>query len=53
MINLNDVSKINVESLPKDIDMITHGSPCFTGDTLVLTDKGYKKSCRSYQSVKS
>lgn len=28
MINLNDVSKINVESLPKDIDMITHGSPC-------------------------
>ena len=43
MINLNDVSKINVESLPKDIDMITHGSPCFTGDTLVLTDKGYKE----------
>ena len=25
----------------KNIDLVTFGSPCFTGDTLVLTDKGY------------
>lgn len=42
-LNLGDISKIDVESLPTDIDMITHGSPCFTGDTLVLTNKGYKE----------
>ena len=28
MINLNDISKIDIKSLPTDIDMITHGSPC-------------------------
>lgn len=26
--NLGDISKIDVESLPKDIDLLTHGSPC-------------------------
>ena len=26
----------------KDIDIIMHGSPCFTADTLVLTQDGYK-----------
>lgn len=27
-LNLGDITKINIESLPKDIDLITHGSPC-------------------------
>lgn len=27
-LNLGDVSKINIKELPKDIDLITHGSPC-------------------------
>lgn len=26
--NLGDISKIAIEELPKDIDLITHGSPC-------------------------
>lgn len=26
--NLGDITKINIEELPKDIDLITHGSPC-------------------------
>ena len=25
-----------------DVDILVHGSPCFTGDTLVMTNKGYK-----------
>ena len=27
-LNLGDISKINLDELPKDIDLITHGSPC-------------------------
>lgn len=27
-LNLGDITKIDIESLPKDIDLITHGSPC-------------------------
>ena len=27
-LNLGDITQINIESLPKDIDLITHGSPC-------------------------
>lgn len=26
-----------------EVDLIMHGSPCFVGDTLVLTSNGYKK----------
>lgn len=26
--NLGDITKVNIESLPIDIDLITHGSPC-------------------------
>ncbi|NFT99312.1 hypothetical protein FDF59_09770 [Clostridium botulinum] len=26
--NLGDITKINIDKLPKDIDLITHGSPC-------------------------
>lgn len=27
-LNLGDITKIEIEKLPKDIDLITHGSPC-------------------------
>ncbi len=27
-LNLGDISKIDVKKLPKDIDIVTHGSPC-------------------------
>ena len=42
-LNLGDITQVDIESLPTNIDLITHGSPCFTADTLVLTDKGYKQ----------
>ena len=42
-LNLGDISKLNIDKLPKNIDLLTHGSPCFTGDTLVLTNDGYKE----------
>ena len=45
-LNLGDITKINISSLPKDVDLITHGSPCFVGDTLVLTKMGFKKNKR-------
>lgn len=40
--NYGDISKINPDNLP-DIDLFTYSFPCFTGDSLVLTDKGYKE----------
>lgn len=43
MLNLGDISSIDLNLLPKDIDLITHGSPCFPYGTKVLTDKGYKE----------
>lgn len=27
-LNLGDITKVNIKTLPKDIDLITHGSPC-------------------------
>lgn len=27
-LNLGDITKINIENLPKDVDLISHGSPC-------------------------
>lgn len=41
--NLGDITKVDTSVLPKDIDLITYGFPCFTGDTLVLTKEGYKQ----------
>lgn len=41
-LNLGDITKVDIDNLPVDVDFITHGSPCFTADTLVLTDNGYK-----------
>lgn len=40
--NLGDISKINTEDIP-DHDLFTYSFPCFTGDTLVLTNDGYKR----------
>ena len=40
--NLGDVSKINPEDLP-EFDLFTYSFPCFVGDTLILTNKGYKE----------
>ena len=41
--NLGDITKINEKELPKDIDLITYGYPCFTGDSLITTSKGLKE----------
>lgn len=41
-LNLGDITKVDIDKLSVDVDFITHGSPCFTADTLVLTDNGYK-----------
>lgn len=40
--NLGDITQVDPTKLPTDIDLLTHGSPCFTADTLVLTKDGYK-----------
>ena len=40
--NLGDISKINIENIPS-FNMMTWGFPCFTADSLVLTEYGYKK----------
>lgn len=44
-VQIGDVTKITdefLDSLPK-IDLVCFGSPCFVGDTLVLTRDGYKE----------
>lgn len=41
-LNLGDIIQVDIDKLSTDVDLITHGSPCFTADTLVLTDSGYK-----------
>lgn len=40
--NYGDISKIKPEELP-DMDLFTYSFPCFTGDSLILTDNGYKE----------
>ena len=40
--NLGDISKIDPNDIP-DHDLFTYSFPCFTGDTLVLTNSGYKR----------
>ena len=39
--NLGDVSKVDEKKLPA-CDLLTYSFPCFTKNTLVLTDNGYK-----------
>lgn len=42
--NLGDIAKVKVEDLQEgQFDLITYSSPCFVGDSLVLTTKGYKQ----------
>lgn len=42
--NLGDISAIDPNQFTKDdYDLITYSSPCFTGDTLVMTTNGYKQ----------
>ena len=40
--NLGDISLVDPNDVP-DHDLFTYSFPCFTGDTLVLTDSGYKR----------
>lgn len=40
--NLGDISKVDPNDVP-DHDLFTYSFPCFTGDTLVLADSGYKR----------
>lgn len=40
--NLGDITKIDITKLPKDIDLITHGSPCFLAGEQVNTINGFK-----------
>ena len=40
-LNLGDINNVDETKL-EDFDLMTYGFPCFTGDTLVLTDDGYK-----------
>jgi DNA-cytosine methyltransferase len=40
--NLGDIAKIDIEHIP-NFNMMTWGFPCFTADSLVLTEYGYKK----------
>lgn len=41
-LNLGDITQVDAESLPKDIDLLTHGSPCFLAGELVNTIDGFK-----------
>jgi site-specific DNA-cytosine methylase/intein/homing endonuclease len=39
--NLGDVAKVDEKTFPK-CDLLTYSFPCFTKNTLVLTDEGFK-----------
>ena len=41
-LSLGDITKIDLDKLPKDIDLITHGSPCFLKGERVNTISGFK-----------
>ena len=43
-LNLGDITKINIEELPKNIDIITHGSPCQSFSIAGLQHGGDKGS---------
>jgi hypothetical protein len=42
-IELGDVCAITRSMLPEHVDLMIGGSPCFTGETLVLTKEGHKE----------
>lgn len=37
----NNYGPQNITKFNLECDLLVHGSPCFTGDTLILTKKGY------------
>lgn len=39
-VQLGDVTKVTAETIPEPIDLLIGGSPCFTGDTTVVTSRG-------------
>lgn len=41
--NLGDLTKVDISTLPTNIDLLVGGTPCFPKDSLVLTDNGYKE----------
>lgn len=41
-LNLVDITKIDISKLPDDLDLITHGSPCFLAGEQVNTINGFK-----------
>lgn len=41
-LNLGDITKVDTSKLPHDIDLITHGSPCFLAGEQVNTINGFK-----------
>lgn len=41
-LNLGDITLVDTSKI-EDFDLLVGGSPCFTGDTLVLTNNGYKE----------
>lgn len=41
--NLVDITKVDEKKLDKNIDLIVHGSPCFTGNTKILMSGGFLK----------
>lgn len=43
-LNLGDITKINIDKLPKNIDIITHGSPCQSFSAAGLGKGGDKGS---------
>ena len=49
-LNLGDITKIDIKSLPKDIDFITHGSPC-TDISLAGKEAGADKGSGTRSSL--
>ena len=40
--NLVDVTKVNTDLLPKDLDLITYGFPCVPKGYMIKVENGYK-----------
>jgi DNA (cytosine-5)-methyltransferase 1 len=49
-LNLGDISRIDIDILPKDIDLITHGSPC-QDFSIAGTGKGGDKGSGTRSSL--
>lgn len=49
-LNLGDISKLNIDKLPKNIDLLTHGSPC-TDYSMAGKQKGGDKGSGTQSSL--